>query len=126
MPLPYYSTMPLHQSDIVPYSPSLQQYSELVPLPASQPQGETSQFLLQPSAWQDVSYTVSPFPATPIWQHSDPSFAQYCVYQQHPQLMAHGGAPAAHFDPGLAAAEQMPQQQIESQGQVMSIDANWT
>jgi len=118
MPVPYYPTVPYHQPDMVPYSPSPQHQNELVPFYASQPQGETAQFL-QPPAWQEISYTVPSLPATPIWQSGDPSMQQYCVYQQQqpPQLVTYGGAPTAHFDPVLAA-EQMPQQQMENQGQV--------
>jgi len=118
MPVPYYPTMPHHQPDMVPYSPSPQQQNELVPFYASQPQGESAQFV-QPPAWQEISYTVPSLPATPIWQPGDPSMQQYCVYQQQPppQLVTYGGAPTAHFDPVLAA-EQMPQQQMENQGQV--------
>ena len=126
MPVPYYPTMPHHQHDMVPCSPSLQQQSELVPFYASQPQGETAQFLLPPPACQEMSYTVSSLPTPPIWQHGDPSMQQYCVYQQQPQLMTYGGASTALFDPGLAAAEQMSQQQMESQGQVSSVDMHLT
>ena len=122
MPVPYYPTVPYHQPDMVPYSPSPQHQNELVPFYASQPQGETAQFL-QPPAWQEISYTVPSLPATPIWQSGDPSMQQYCVYQQQqpPQLVTYGGAPTAHFDPVLAA-EQMPQQQMENQGQVNIIE----
>jgi len=117
MPVPHYPTMPHLQHDMVPCSPSLQQQSELVPFYAIQPQGETGQFFLPPPAWQEMSYTVSSLPTPTIWQHGDPSMQQYCVYQQQPQLMTYGGASTALFDPGLAAAEQMSQQQMESQGQ---------
>jgi len=123
MPVPYYPPMSYHhQPEMVPYSPAPQQQSELAPLYISQqPQSDPGQFL-QPPAWQEMNYTI---PATPLWQPGDPSVQQqYCVYQQQqPQLVpltSYGGAPAAHFDPLLvvASTEQVPQQQMESQGQV--------
>ena len=42
------------------------------------------------------------------------------MYQQQPQLvpLTYLGAPSAHFDPMLAAAEQVPQQRMENKGQV--------
>jgi len=116
VPVPYYSTIPYPQSDIVPHGPAPQQQNELVPFYASQPQGETAQFL-QPPAWQEISYTVPSLQATPIWQPGDLSMQQYCVYQQQQQLVTYGGTPTAHFNPALAA-DQIPQQQIENQGQV--------
>jgi len=119
MPVPYYPTMPYHQpADMVPYSPSPQQQSELAPFYVGQPQGEPAQFLPPPAAWQEISYTVPSLPATPIWQPGDSSMQQqYCFYQQQPQLVNYGGAPTAHFDPVLAA-EQMPQQHMDNYGQV--------
>ena len=114
MPVPYYPAVPYNQPDMVPYSPSPQEQGELAPFQLIQPQGEQGQYF-QPPAVPSVPSS------TPLWQAGDPPMQQqYCMYQQQPQLvpLTYLGAPSAHFDPMLAAAEQVPQQRMENKGQV--------